>query len=583
MFGGTLDENDIFKKIVSIGYEFETHDIAKFSLHENGTSLINTDTNIRNLNYKLPEKTAEKVDDNNYIFYLEDDIKLNKQNNGKQYNMTHQYIPSIHTRQTTTNQSVESSTKMEDDGDADGDADFFIEYIDEPDKFDKELQLRITNDLGDSEFSDMISRCQRSKRSNNDMYIFKTKDHEYSLKFYEITDCQTFSGVEYISTYFKPTKDNNVVLDTFTDASRRIIEHLDGLIKIKGNLYMNIKNKFQKIGNLDHRYLFHKPNTNLYYLHTNDDKYTLKPSSLLNSVIVPQMTFGCKASDIISVMKQLLFVQSTYKNGKQVLNALQFEYNRLINVEDITNKFITSYENDTKTKLDDDFKSYLFMILYKIDVYLNYYDPENDDYFKSRMAFLSRHTNNTFYKLMVEWFQKHHKLNRKKAIIQIHHLLKSSDEAIKLLYKISGRRVKDIKQKIISIDKNDEEKYGDPNESIISYFEFFENPLEDTSDEFFDKNWFQNDWLVFNKIDYYTTRMDIKDGILLTENRYFKMEIKSYIKNETDIKLSSRELKLNDLRKFVLYMINHSKINHYTRHNKTFSEKHNKTRRKKLN
>lgn len=580
MFGGSLDENDIFRKIVSIGYEFETHDIAKFSLHENGYSLINSDTNIRNLNYKIPEKTAEQVDDNNYIFYLEDDIKLNKRNNRKQNEVDHYYIPSINTRHTTSNQSNTNHSTTNSDRD-DGDADFFVEYIDEPDSHDKELQLRITNDLGDSEFSDMISRCQRSKKSNNDMYIFKTKDREFSLKFYEITDCQTFSGVEYISTYFKPSRDSNIILDTFTDACRRIIEHLDDLVKIKGNLYMNMKNKFQKIGNLDHRYLFHKPNTNLYYLHTNDDKYTLKPSSLLNSVIVPQMTFGCKASDIISVMKQILFVQSSYKNGKQILNFLQFEYDRFVNVENITNMFITSYENETKTKLDDDFRSYLFMILYKLDVYLNYYDSENDDYFKSRMAFLSRHTNNTFYKLMVEWFQKHHKLNRKKAITQIHKLLKSSDEAIRLLYKISGKRLKDVKEKTISIEKSNEEKYGDPMESIISYFDFFENPLEDTSDEFFDKNWFQNDWLVFNKIDYYTTRMEIKDGILLTENRIFKMEIKTYIKNETNVKFSSRELKLLDLRKFVMYMTEHKKLKNYTRHNKTFLEKHTKTRRKK--
>jgi len=581
MFGGSLNENEIFSKIVSIGYEFETHDIAKFSLHENGTSLINSDTNIRNLTYKLPDKIAEKVDDNNYIFYLEDDIKLNKQNNGKKYNMEHYYIPSksTNTNTNTHHSSTHHSTKTDSDN-LDNDADYFIEYIDEPDTVDKDLQLRITNDLGDSEFSDMISRCQRSRKSNNDMYIFKTKDHEYSLKFYEITDCQSFSGVEYISTYYKPTKDNNVILDTFVDACRRILEHLDGLKKIKGNLYMNVKNKFQKIGNLDHRYLFHKPNTNLYYLHTNDDKYTLRPSSLLNSVFVPQMTFGCKAENLISIMKQLLFVQSSYKNGKQNLRYLQSEYDRLLTVEKITDMMISSYETNSNTKLDNEFKCYLFMILYKLDVYINYYDEENDDYFKSRMFFLSRHTNNTFYKLMIEWLHKHHSLSHKKAVNQIHALLKTSDDAIRLLYQIKGKRQKDIKLKTISIEKSNEE-YGNPVESIVSYFEFFEDPLEDTSDELFDKNWFQNDWLVFNKIDYYTTRMDIKDGILLTENRSFKMEIKNYIKNETDISFTSRELKLSDLRKFVLYMIKHDKLNHYTRHNKSFSEKHNKTRRKR--
>jgi hypothetical protein len=222
------------------------------------------------------------------------------------------------------------------------------------------------------------------------------------------------------------------------------------------------------------------------------------------------------------------------------------------------------------------------MILYKLDYYINYYhDSERDDYFKSGLSFLSRHTNHTFYKLMIEWLQKHHNLTHKKAVTQIRELLKCSEDGIRLLYKIRGKKSADIQTKIVSIEKSDEENYGDPYNSIVSYFEFFEDPLEDTSDKFENKDWFDNDWLILNEIDYFTSRMEIKDGILLTENRAFNLEIKTYVKNETNIKFSSRELKLLDLRKFVIYMTNHSKNKNYTQNNKKFVEKKTKTRRKK--
>ncbi len=74
MFGGSLDENDIFRKIVSIGYEFETHDIAKFSLHENGYSLINF-IEISETEYNL-EKLNNEINIKIKLFNEKRDIRL---------------------------------------------------------------------------------------------------------------------------------------------------------------------------------------------------------------------------------------------------------------------------------------------------------------------------------------------------------------------------------------------------------------------------------------------------------------------------------------------------------------------------
>ena len=48
-YGGSLKQNKIFSKILSIGYEFETDDITKLSLHSNDHTLVNSDLTLRTL------------------------------------------------------------------------------------------------------------------------------------------------------------------------------------------------------------------------------------------------------------------------------------------------------------------------------------------------------------------------------------------------------------------------------------------------------------------------------------------------------------------------------------------------------
>jgi hypothetical protein len=312
------------------------------------------------------------------------------------------------------------------------------------------------------------------------------------------------------------------------------------------------------MGNPDFRYLFHKPNTNLYYLHTNDDKYTTRQSSLNTSLIVPQMTFGCKPEDLINIMKTILNMSNVnYNLGKSDVKTIKNTYEDLQRTDNMTNEFINSYTEKTEIKLDDTFKAYFFMILYKLDIYINlYHDSDRSEYFKSYISFLSRHSNHTFYELMIKWFETNNKLNRKQAVKQIQILL-SSVNGLSMLY---GLNKKQLKSKIEHINKTDE-KYGDPYESIVSYFDFFEDPLTDDSVGKNDQDWFDKDWLIYSNIEAFTTKMDIKNGILLTENRLFNIEIKSYIKNESNVKVNTRELKIIDLKKFIIDMTAKNKVN----------------------
>ena len=573
MHAGSLISNEIFKKIVSIGFEFETHDIAKFSLHDNGYSLINTNNIIRTINYKLENGLTEKIDENNYVFYVEKYMKINQPNNTKNNNLIDYMATNDSFTENTMEKSSYNTTKQNNDVE-----DSFIEYIDENNN-DKNVEFKITNDIGNVEFNNMLSRCQSSKKTNNELYIFKTKDKEYSLKFYEIYDCETISGVEYISTYYKPKKNSNIIIDCFIDASKRIIYHLSDLVKIKGNLYMRVKNNFQKMGHIDNRFLFHKPNTNLYYLHTNDSKYTFKKKSLNASVIIPQMTFGCHPNNLINIMKQILNMKKlNYNVGKHEVKIIDDEYNILIKVELITHIFIKNYEINSNNKLNETFNVYLFMILYKLYIYINfYYNSDRSEYFKSYMSFLSRHSNNAFYKLMVNWFKQKYNFKHSKIVEQIH-LLLSNSNALMLLYNLKSNKY--IKNKIKQLDKKNK-NYGDPYESIISYFDFFENPLFDDSVNENEQIWFDNDWLIYSEIDVFTTKMDIKNGILLTENRLFNSEIKTYIRNESNVKLYSRDLRIIDIKNFIIDMIKRKKIKNTKKYRNLF--KSVKTKKNKKN
>ena len=82
-FGGDLSKHEVFKKNLSIGFEFETHEISKFVLHENGKILINsafTLTTLKNHMISSPDKYIQENENLYAIHYKikdEDDKSIN--------------------------------------------------------------------------------------------------------------------------------------------------------------------------------------------------------------------------------------------------------------------------------------------------------------------------------------------------------------------------------------------------------------------------------------------------------------------------------------------------------------------------
>jgi hypothetical protein len=80
------------------------------------------------------------------------------------------------------------------------------------------------------------------------------------------------------------------------------------------------------------------------------------------------------------------------------------------------------------------------------------------------------------------------------------------------------------KDKVVEPDNDDGEEYGNPTVSMLSYFQFFENParennIVDEDGELVDEekegeednNKFKyRDWLEYSKVDIYSTQMDIQ-------------------------------------------------------------------------
>jgi hypothetical protein len=83
--------------------------------------------------------------------------------------------------------------------------------------------------------------------------------------------------------------------------------------------------------------------------------------------------------------------------------------------------------------------------------------------------------------------------------------------------------------------------YGDPIYSLGSYFDFFEDPISDTrisASSNVEPTIY--DWLEYKKVDVYSSRQDIKDGIILIECRNFQEMISMYAYSIADGELKDQ-------------------------------------------
>lgn len=489
-FGGDFSRHESFRKILSIGYEFETHDLAKFSLTDG--VLINTAMSPPEMKKRIINGVAEKVDDNNY----------------------------------------EIIDEMEDD------ALYYTEYFDEYDGAVSENVLNITNDIGSTPYEVMLRRkCEKSEEEDdvpkNELYVFKSEDQEFDIHFDSILlsrSCSMFSGVEYVMTYLRIERSPDIIMETFLNACYRIFTHLSKLEKIPGQLFLKGSDEETKLGHLETRMLYHKPKTNVYYLQTHDSEVHFKDYSLGKASFMPQMTFRANHKHIIQIMKDIVELTNltTIKRSKKILIN---EKETITDIEKCIGELFEKYNASSKKPLTKQnihqITGYLFMIFYKIYVYVEVYQSSNQDdeenYFKNYLSFASRHSNYLFYEKIKDALTPRYGKDTPSVIQDI---INQPEVIGKYFY--SGRKKKALKTRLYPGDKH----YGNPAYSLLSYFQHYETPTpEDESDT--DP---QREWFISNKVDIFSTIFDLPtDGSIIIENRLFFYELVTFANDHANV------------------------------------------------
>jgi hypothetical protein len=489
-YGGALKENDLFKHIVSIGYEMETHDISKLSLQKDDV-LINSDTTNND------KKNMKKIDD--HYYELSDKI------------------------------TFEENQKL-------------LEYVDEPISElgkinDKDnVVFNITNELSNKYFTDKLYPiCKEQANSEtfnkNNLYTFEYEDNnkikKYKIHFTESmrnkNDCELISGVEYICTFYHPKKSKNIILETFIYTCKLIINHLSDLKERRGNFMINIKN--QKIPFLKKRSLFEKENTNIFYLQTNDEKNENNkiPFQIDKISILPQMTICMEINYSIPIMKEIMY---QYSQNSKIKKEMMFDYKQIQKVDSCVKELFQKYQlnksNVDMFSFNQYFKPikmiyhYLFFIFYKIDCYVNsylkYFPKYQDTYFKDYLPFASRHSNIAYWNEIIKIIQ-----GKKPSLklTEIENLLISLINQPQILRKYIYKNNIAIKNIVPSHVK----EFGDPNVSILSYFQYL--------------NINKKDWFLID-LDGNTAFFPIKEGYIMVEDRGFFQQIQEFYKTEVE-------------------------------------------------
>jgi hypothetical protein len=83
--------------------------------------------------------------------------------------------------------------------------------------------------------------------------------------------------------------------------------------------------------------------------------------------------------------------------------------------------------------------------------------------------------------------------------------------------------------------------YGDPIYSLVSYFDFFEDPVDNESNRNNDSgNIIDYDWLEYKGVDEYSAKMELEDDVVLVECRVFQKLLSSYVYSIADEELKQQ-------------------------------------------
>ena len=542
--GGDIFRNKAFKHILSIGYELETSALIKFTeinadleTGEPIHMLLNTDSSQRDINEILENTDEENADftDKEYVYRREEMLFLDVGKKDVSFHITNDMAESLFLRKL---QNICEE----------------MPSIQSPRSFKSPSFLKSKSN---SEKSPKSTTDEKRMNYKNQIYKYKIDGGPtYDINFLqgpENASCATFSDVEWVATYYKPKLHSNIVLETFTNTLKILLKHLHSL-KLKKGKFITSNTESSNIV-VENTQLYHSPKTNLYYMKTT-------PGELDTAYTTIQMTFSAHVANIFFIMKKLTEDNShTYEYLTQ-LCALRID--ELNAIEKCTKHLIAEYNTKAtdykivviaeKTKilardklLIREIYNYIALILYKIYMYYNTYYPlpeetKADKYFKSYLPLNARHSN---YQLYVE-------LKRcLRILFDVKLFGKSQEEQNKILANIIKTLfvqhavlvkylLKDQNEKLVRknafnlknrLEKNDIKNYGNPHYSLGSYFDFFEDPI-------YNKDSYEQtyDWFEYKGIDANSTKMKIKDNIILVEFRQFPRLLMNYVASVLDEK-----------------------------------------------
>lgn len=526
-FGGDITNISGLKHILSIGYEVECGVLMKLTKSETGNPdeivLFNSDTARKDiLEFKKFEENPEDIDED-IIERLEETVEE--------------------------------------------------KVYDDKGKIDKNSTFLITNDIASSPFikklssvcyypSDEIIKTNTLTNTNidysnekNQLYIFKDdEDKVYNLNFLfgnRNTDCSTHSIVEWVFTYFKPQQSNNIVINTFLNMIKNLLKHFSDLKPIKGKFIMKYKDENNKeqelvIAKPEQRILYHKPDTNLYYLQT---QVYEGPFTIDDVCSVFQMTFSSKGENVMTVLIALL--TDTLKSIATFNTYISTKLTLLLNIKLCVDELVDNY-NKTSTKYQlipnrkqnqikiEIIKNYLCLILFKTERYFVFKNSEKPiKYLKNMLFFNSRHSNYVLYSALKRKIEKMFDIKSATSINIIKKLVFQPD-TLKKLFPADIKLRKGCLSASNTLEKLNK-NYGDPTYSLVSYFDFFEDPIDNESNRSVNSGKILNyDWLEYKGIDDYSTKMDLKNDIILVECRIFQKLLSVYVYSIADATLKSQ-------------------------------------------
>jgi hypothetical protein len=381
----------------------------------------------------------------------------------------------------------------------------------------------------------------------NNLYLFRdienNQDYEIHFLFSDTsTDCATHSNVEWVFTYYQPQQGDNIIINTFLNMIKNLLLHLSDLQPITGNFIMKYKdgNDEQKeliIAKPEQRVLYHKPDTNLYYLLTQmyDSPFTID-----DACSVFQMTFSSKCEHIMKVMIALL--TDTLKSIPSFSTYIDSKLEILLNIQHCVDSLIDNYNNsDSEYKIHEGveiIKNYLCLILLKIKLYYEFKNAaKQPKYLKNLLFFNSRHSNFVLYTALKNNIEQLFNVDSSVAIDIIKRIVFQPD----ILKQMNSPDIK-LRKGVFSISNTLEKSnknYGDPVYSLLSYFDFFEEPVDNESNN---NNGIiiHYDWFDYKGIDDYSAKMELKDDIVLIECRIFQKLLSTYVYSIADEELQQQ-------------------------------------------